>query len=211
MPPKYLKRGNVPTLILYLIWNVAIFLVVCNGTTDFWDNTRQRVAQLKARDSLFCFLTPLVLTIACGLLPASWKATLVFWRIKNALPGSRAFTELAKRDPRIDASRLRTKLGKAPTTPRDENAVWYRWYKAVQDHVTVQEAHKQFLLNRDLTGISFLFLVFGTLAIGPSGASPVNVAVYLVITMLQYVVFSIVARNHGNRFVSNVLVEYQNK
>lgn len=211
MPSNYLKKGNIPTLILYLVWNIAVFLVVCNGTSDFWNNIRQRVTQLQARDSLFCFLTPLVLTIACGLLPASWKASLVFWRIKNALPGCRAFRELAKSDPRIDESRLRIKLGNTPMNPHDENAVWYRCYKAVQDHVTVREAHKQFLLNRDLTGISFLFFVFGTLAVSLSGASLVNIAVYAAITMLQYVVFAVVARNHGNRFVCNVLVEYQNR
>jgi hypothetical protein len=211
MSSNYLKKGNIPTLIIYLIWNVALFLVVCNGASDFWDNIRQRVTQLKARDSLFCFLTPLALTIACGFLPASWKASLVFWRIRNALPGCRAFSELAKNDPRIDESRLKTKLANLPTSPRDENAVWYRCYKMVQNQVTVQQSHRQFLLNRDLTGISFLFLVFGTLAVLPAGGSVLNAGTYAAITMLQYVIFSIVARNHGNRFVCNVLVEYQNR
>lgn len=170
---------------------------------------RQHIAQLQARDSLFCFLTPLVLTIACGLLPASLKAVLVFCRIKDALPGCRAFTKLAKSDPRIDESRLRTKLDKSPVSPREENAAWYRLYKTVQDRVTVREAHKQFLLNRDLAGISFFFFVFGTLAAGPSGASFSNIGVYAAITVLQYVVFAVIARNHGNRFVCNVLVECQ--
>lgn len=206
-----LKKGNNPTIILYLVWNIAAFLAICNGTQNFWSSIQQRVLHLKTVDSLFCFLTPLVLTIACGLLPASWKATLVFWRIKNALPGCRAFTKHAKNDPRIDESKLRTVLGVIPLSPREENAVWYRCYKSVHDHLTVREAHKQFLLNRDLTSISFLFFVFGTLAAGPSGASPVNIGIYAMITMLQYVVFAVVARNYGNRFVCNALVEYQNK
>lgn len=211
MPSKYLKKNNLPTLTIYLVWNIAIFLVICNGTSDFWTNIKQRISELKARDSLFCFLTPLILTVACGVLPASWKAMLVFWRYRNALPGSRVFSELAERDPRIDMERIRAKLGTFPSSPNEENAVWYRWYKAMQERVIVQEAHKQFLLNRDLTGISFLFLVFGTLGLVPSGASALSVGVYAAITIFQFVIFSIVARNHGNRFVCNVLVEYQGK
>ena len=208
MPTKYLKKGNIPTLVLYLIWNIAIFLVVSNGTTDFWDNIRQRVSQLKARDSLFYILTPLILTIACGLLPSPLKDVLVFWKIKNALPGCRAFTKLAKNDKRIDESRLKKKLGKIPKSPRDENTTWYQWYKKVQNEITIQESHKQFLLNRDLTGISFLFLLFGTPAFLLTGASGSNTGVYAGIMALQYVIFSIVARNHGNRFICNVMVEY---
>ncbi|MFC1884540.1 hypothetical protein ACFL2O_07205 [Thermodesulfobacteriota bacterium] len=211
MPSKYLKKANIPTLIVFLIWNIAIFLVASNGMSSFWDGVKERISELGTQNSLFSFLTPLVLVIACGLLPASWKATLVFWRFRNALPGCRAFSKFAKCDPRIDDSLLIKKLDKVPISARDENAVWYRWYKVVQDKIIVKESHKQFLLNRDLAGIAFLFCVFGTPALIPSGASFLNICFYAAITLLQYIIFSIVARNHGNRFVCNVLAEYQNK
>jgi len=211
MADKYLKKRNVPTLVVFLIWNVALFLVASNGMSGFWVSIQQRISELKAQDSLFCFLTPIVLAVACGLLPPSWKATLVFWRFKDALPGCRAFSVLAKRDPRIDDSLIQKNLTVKPQTPRDENSTWYRWYKTVQDHITVQESHKQFLLNRDMTGISFLFFLFGSLALIPSGASNFTTAIYSVITFMQFVVISVVARNHGNSFVCNVLVEYLNK
>lgn len=198
-------------LTIYLVWNISIFLVVCNGTYDFWNNIQRRISEMNARDSLLCFLTPLILTVACGILPASWKAMLVFWRFRNALPGSRAFSVLSERDPRIDIEQMRTQLGTFPTSPIEENAVWYRWYKAVQDRLIVEEAHKQFLLNRDLTGISFLFLVFGTLGILLSGTSALSIGIYIAIATVQFVVFAIIARNHGNRFVCNVIVEYQDK
>lgn len=211
MPSKYLKKANIPTLVVFLIWNVAVFLVASNGMMTFWASIRGRISELGARGSLFCFLTPLVLTIACGLLPPSWKATLVFWRFRNALPGCRAFSELAKRDPRIDESLILRQLATTPNSHREENATWYRWYKVVQDQVTVQESHKQFLLNRDLTGIAFLFFVFGTPALIPAGSSAFNLSIYAAITMLQFIILSIVARNHGNRFVCNVMAEYQNR
>lgn len=211
MPSKHLKKTNIPTLIVFLIWNIAVFLVASNGMSTFWVSIRDRISELGARGSLFCFLTPLVLAVACGLLPASWKATLVFWRFRNALPGCRAFSEFAKRDPRIDESLLLKQLDKVPSSARDENATWYRWYKVVQDHVIVKESHKQFLLNRDLTGIAFLFCIFGTPALIPAGSSVLNTCVYAAITTLQFIILSVVARNHGNRFVCNVMAEYQNR
>lgn len=210
MSDNYLKKANTSTLVVFLVWNVALFLVANNGLSTFWETIGKRIADLKAEDSLFSFLTPLVLAVGCGLLPASWKATLVFWRLKNPLPGCRAFSELAKKDPRIDESLLDRQVDKILLSPREENAVWYKWYKAVQNQITVQEAHRQFLLNRDLTGIAFLFFVFGSIALFPAGSTVFNICVYAVITMMQFVVFSLVARNHGNRFVCNVMVEYQN-
>ena len=211
MPSKYLKKANIPTLNVFLIWNIAVFLVASNGMSTFWVSIQDRISELGAKGSLFCFLTPLVLVVACGLLPASWKATLVFWRFRNALPGCRAFSVFAKRDPRIDESLLLKKLDKVPISARDENAVWYRWYKVVQNHVIVKESHKQFLLNRDLTGIAFLFCIFGTPALIPAVSSVLNIYLYAAITSLQFIILSIVARNHGNRFVCNVMAEYQNK
>lgn len=211
MTTKYLKKENLPTLVLCLAWNIALFIVFLNGTDDFWNTLRERISQLRGRDSLFLALTPLILTIASGILPASWKASLVFWRFRYALPGCRAFSNLAKFDPRIDGQRLLSKLDPLPNTPHEQNAVWYRWYKAVQDQMTVQEAHKQFLLNRDITGISFLFLALGTLSLAFSQTPAIRVWTYGGVALAQYVAFALVARNHGNRFVCNVITEYLNK
>lgn len=110
MGRKYLKTSNVPVIIAFIIWNVALFLVLCNGVTDFWGSLHQKIVDLQAKDSLFCFLTPIILSIACGLLPASWKAVLVFWRVKNPLPGCRAFSHVMKSDPRINPSLLEASL-----------------------------------------------------------------------------------------------------
>lgn len=211
MASKYLKKSNTPTIIIALIWSIALFIVFFNGTSDFWVTIKDRVSALKARDSLFCFLTPLVLSAAVGLLPASWKAVLVFWKIRHPLPGSRVFSRLSHDDPRIDQSRIQAKMDKTPQTPAEENALWYRWYKTVQDRVTVLESHKQFLLNRDLAGVFFLFFVMGTMALTVSDVPLARTSIYGLMMFIHYIVFAVVARNHGNRFTCNVLVEYQSK
>lgn len=206
---KYLKKSNQILLILFLLWNIAVYISVNTRTLTFLDAITGRIAALKAKDSLFYFLSPLILVVACGILPASWKATLVFWRFRNALPGCRAFSKLAKRDPRIDEASILRQLDPFPASPREENSLWYKWYREVQDRTTVVESHKQFLLSRDLTGIAFLFFILGSLALYVMGSSTQAIGLYLVITATQFLVFSIVARNHGNRFVCNVLVERQ--
>ena len=130
---------------------------------------------------------------------------------KNPLPGCRAFTKLAPSDPRIYLKRLSASIGDLPELTSEQNAKWYSLYKEVQDELTVSEAHKAFLLYRDLTGISFLFLVFGTIALIPAGASLINLMIHGAVCAAEYIVLSIVARNHGNRFVCNVMVECQEK
>jgi hypothetical protein len=206
-----LKKSNTAVIVIFLIWCVALFIVLCNGLQDFWGNLHDRIVTLRAKDSLFCFLTPVIVSIICGIFPASWKAVIVFGRLRNPLPGCRAFTYFAQADPRIDVARLKESLGSLPEEPKDQNSKWYQLFKLVQDELTVQEAHRAFLLNRDLTGVSLLFFVFGTIALIPAGATIGNVFIYAAVTIVECVIFSIVARNHGNRFVCNVLAEYLNR
>ena len=125
MSDKYLKKINNSTSLIFIVWNVALFLVANNGLSTFWEAIRKRITELKAEDSLFSFLTPLLLAVACGLLPASWKATLVFRRLKNHLLGCLAFSELAKNNPLIDESLLGRQVGRQMNSPSEENAVWY--------------------------------------------------------------------------------------
>lgn len=210
MSKNYLKRQNTTSITIFLIWSISLFVVLCTDVGDFWAAMGRRIGDLKATDSIFCFLTPLILGVACGVLPPSWKAFLVFLR-RNPLPGCRAFTVMAPSDPRIDFQRLRALMGDLPETPTDQNSKWYSLYKKVKDELTVSEPHKAFLLYRDLTGISFLFLFFGTPALIPAQAPLENIFIYGAICIAQYVALSVVARNHGNRFVCNAMVEYIEK
>jgi hypothetical protein len=52
-------------------------------------------------------LIPVIVLLLSSLIPSSAKAVLVFWRLRHALPGHRAFTDKTLSDPRIDRERLR--------------------------------------------------------------------------------------------------------
>lgn len=88
------------------------------------------------------------------------------FRWRNALPGHRAFSRLVKKDSRIDEEKPKLKLGELPEEPKSQNSLWYSLYKKCSDAITVSEAHKTFLLARDLATVSFVFAIMG-----PRGSS----------------------------------------
>ena len=205
------KKSDIAVAVIFLMLNIAIFMVLYSGKQDFWGRLHECILDLKAKDSLFCILTPLILFIACGILPSSWKDVLVFWRLHYPLPGCRAFTHFAKKDLRIDEAKLEAKLGSFPQEPKKQNTTWYELYLLVQDKKRIQNTNRIFLLSQDIAGIAVLFFVFGTLALILSGVAIVNVVKFAGITIVEYILFSIVAHNYGNRLVCNVLVEYMKR
>lgn len=145
-------------------------------------------------------------TLANGFLSAETKARLVFLRPRHALSGHRAFSMFAVTDPRIDVEALRKLLGKEwPTTPEDENRVWYRFFKETENDPVILWAHREFLFTRDYAGFAALFLViFGAASaftVRPASA----LAVYLACLALQLLIARHVAATYGNRLVCTVL------
>jgi hypothetical protein len=203
----YLKAQNAWWLGLFVTVNVAAYASVAvareltgASVENFWH-------RFSLERGLFAVSFALATVILNGFLGDLGKARVVFWRWSNPLPGSRAFSVVVPTDPRIDAARLRSRVGPFPRRPNDQNAAWYRLYRAHADKVTVLEAHRAYLLTRDMTGLAALF------AIGFSVGAFVAVSgwrlptVYSAALAAQYLIVATSARNYGNRFVANVLVE----
>jgi hypothetical protein len=153
-------------------------------------------------------LALIVTTILNGLLSADTKARLVFLRWHNALPGHRAFSQYARFDPRIDFARLTKIHGSAlPIDPPEQNRVWYRLYKAVENNPAVLQVHRDFLLMRDYTGLSVLFIIFFGAAAFYAFPSLKTASTYLLLLTTQYVVVRQAAANYGIRMVTTVLAQ----
>lgn len=204
---KSLKLQNVPMVLVFVTWCIALLLVCIDTPNSFWDEIDRRFAELSAKDGFFLVLAPFILLIANGLFPSTFKAALVFWRIKYVLPGHRAFSIHANADPRINVRALRERVSPWPSNPKDENRTWYSLYRTVENTVRVVHNHRSFLLARDLASISFIFLVAGTPTVLILNHSTQWTLAYTAIVLMQYVVLAVVARNHGVRFVCNVFVE----
>ncbi len=84
-------------------------------------------------------------------------------------------------------------------------------YRKVDDVETVRDTHRSFLLARDLSCVSVVFLVVGSIVLLIRQTSTAWLLGYVGILIVQYLLFAIVARHHGNRFVRNVLAEFQTK
>jgi len=75
----------------------------------------------------------------------------------------------------------------------------------VESEVTVAQAHRHYLLFRDLAAMSLLLAPLATLALYLSGAASPSTWIALAILCTQYAATALAARNNGIRFVTNVL------
>lgn len=161
--------------------------------------------ELSNPKSIFIILSPVVVLVFNGFLSNKIKEILVFWKLKNRLPGCRAFTELVLVDQRIDITTLNRKIGELPKDPTEQNRKWYNLYRSIEDNNIVIGSHRDFLFTRDLCAISFLFMLF-FIPIAYFYWENINTKIYYIgYLFLQYISTAIAAKNYGNRFVCNVL------
>lgn len=146
-----------------------------------------------------------LLTVANGLLSATAKARLVFWRWKHPLPGCRAFSVHAKEDARINVPALRSKLGNLPKAEAEQNAAWYRLYRSIEADTAVAQVQKEFLFTRDYAALSALAIIPLGIAAFAQAGSIRQASTYLAILVAQYLVTCFAAANYGKRFVCTVL------
>ena len=154
----------------------------------------------------------IVATVLSGLLSSDTKARLVFLRWRHALPGHRAFSVHAGRDPRIDVAALeKIHGGTLPVDPAEQNRAWYRMYKTMESDAAVRQVHRDFLLLRDYTGLCVVFFMFYGAA-GLCAIPSVKVRLtYLMVLVVQYAFVRQAASNYGSRMVTTVLARRAGK
>jgi hypothetical protein len=151
-------------------------------------------------------LTVIVTTVANALISSGNKARLVFFRWEHALPGQRAFSRYAQSDPRVDMARVRRALGnKMPGDPEQENRIWYRWLKETETLPAVEHSHRDFLLLRDYTALSVIFLIGFGLAAWLIVDSVQARLLYTLALLAQFLIVRHAAATVGARLVCTVL------
>lgn len=200
---KPLKEQVSGRLLAVIVANLAIYVVLLK--VDILTAASWRASLRDVGDLIPAGLGLALLTVANGLLGPQTKARLVFWRWRNPLPGSRAFSVHAKRDPRIDPAVLQRLIGEIPNDEAEQNSAWYRMYKTVDSDTSVTHAHKEYLFTRDYACLSVLMLV----GLGGLGFMQIydfwHAILYLGLLAAQYLVVRFVAANYGRRFVTTVL------
>jgi hypothetical protein len=203
-PPRSLKDQNRWQLWLTIAANLVVFYVICRADALATSGITGLITG--AANLLPIGLALIVTSIANGLLNAAMKARLVFLRWNNALPGHRAFSAYGPADPRVDMAQLKKVLAnKLPSTPPEENRVWYRLYKEIETDLAVAQIHREFLFTRDYTAFAFLFLAgFGPAALFMIQSLHVAL-LYCAGLLVQFLIVRHVSATYGIRFVTTVL------
>jgi hypothetical protein len=197
-----LKEQNSRLIWTFFSFNVILYYVLT--IPQFGKIADFEISSFLSVKGVWILIVPLILFILNGIISSDLKATLCFWKIKNPLPACRAFSKYVDKDDRIDKAALQVKYGTFPTTPKEQNALWYKIYKSHQENPVVKKSHKDFLLGRDLCSISFLFLIFGGISMLIILRNDIK-WLYFSFLIIQYLVLVIVTQNHGKRFVCNAL------
>ncbi len=202
-----LKVQNVPILATYVVFCLSLYAVFLTGVDNFWQNITSYFDNFNVKEGLVATLSPTIVFVLSGVLSADIKSIIVFWRIKNPLPGNRVFTELGPKDARIDMNRIEQIVGTIPTEPKQQNSLWYKYYKEYQDGLIVKTSHKHFLLARDMTAMTLLMLVLLPCSVIIVSKNWHSSLIYSGVLFGQYILLALVAQNHGKRFACNVLAE----
>ncbi len=199
MTRKTIKSGNLKSIAAVATADA----IACGALVAHTDITVSSIGSVAALRILTGPIAVVVAMLASSVLPANFRAAIVYWRIRDVLPGYRAFSKYAVSDPRIDVASLRNNIGAFPTTPKEQNSRWYKLLSKVDTAPQIVDAHSRFLLFRDITGLSLLLMVLAPAFMFISGKD--TAAVALGIFTGQFVIASLAARFSGQRLVANVL------
>lgn len=169
------------------------------------------VDTLAVARGLSAIVLPILVIVLSELLAPYAKAVLVFLSFRNPLPGHRAFSKYGPTDARISMQQLASHVGLLPDDPKDQNAFWYRLYKAVASEISVAESQESFLRFRDMAAMSALLIPISLLVLVCFHASPIAVWGTTVFFVTQYAATGFAACVSGIRFVRNVLAIHSAK
>jgi hypothetical protein len=189
------------------IWSVIVADALTLTVITFPSATEQAASWLASGTRLAgVSIAPVIVLLLTSLVPSDFKAMLVFWRVRDVLPGHRAFSIYAEKDSRVDVEQLRAAVGgQFPASPRDQNTLWYRLFKQVESDPAVMQAHRHFLLFRELAALSLLLSVLAASVLFLLGAGSAAIWGALALFGIQFLATAIAARLHGIRLVCNVL------
>lgn len=196
-----LKSLNMKWLVLLAAADVLFVLLfvapdLLNGVT---------LTQIGVGRVLTTTVMPVVVLLIVNVLPHDVKSMLVYWKPLGVLPSCEAFTKYGPRDPRIDMAALKKNVGALPTESTEQNSKWYKLYKQVPNEPEVQEAHKLFLMYRDMAVLSLPLVALVPLSLNVAGVSNPTLALTAGLFVVQYLLTALSARWSGIRFVCNVL------
>lgn len=203
---KNIKKSNRKILAGYLVVNFLLFSFISKWI-EFSD-LNSFIEKLFDPKHIFVVILYGISIVLEGLISSNAKAKIIFWRIKNPLPGTRAFSDIIKKDQRADVSSLKKLFPDGfPKDPSSQNAEWYKLYRKYSSTGTVFEAHRAFLLTRDLAAMTLILIPFSIIGHILLSVAKMKILLHALILSALFIINNVSSQNYGNRFVANVLVE----
>lgn len=185
---------------------LAFFVAFCSEHTITTIQLRQFEELITPKAALSLVL-PFVTLVLDGIVSADIKAILVYWRLRNPLPGSQAFTKHGPADSRVVMRSLEREYGPFPVAVNEQNQLWYRLFKTVEDRPSVSQAHRASLLARDLASLSFTLAPLSAILGAVLRVGMLPWAILVTVLTVQFLMLRKIAVNNGKRFVTTVLAE----
>lgn len=147
----------VPVAVGYLLAGVFLLNGALPTTGQIWDHAAA------------AGIVAVAATLVQDLVPKPAKEALIFWRLRDRLPGHRCFSGRSLSDRRISRDKIPDVAELSALPPADQNNAWYAQYQKVSERPAVSHYSFRYLAWRDtatllaiLTAISFpLMLSFG--------------------------------------------------
>jgi hypothetical protein len=201
------KKQNFTIIMIYIIWCISLFIFFVKVDTLTLKNLEITFYSINIKNGLIYSLVPIFSLLVNGLISNRIKSIIIFWRFKDSLPGSRAFSKYSKMDPRINYDNLLMKMGKFPVSPKEQNSTWYRIFKERENKTQIFNSHKNYILSRDIAIITFTFLIVMIINMF-SSISITRKLILLGLFFMKYIVFVISTQNYAKRFICNVISDY---
>lgn len=205
---KRLKAINRKWLLGYLAINGVVLATFIGFICPSFANMEEFLSKLQSPGGYFSLILFPIIIVLEGLFSSNMKNIIIFHKIKNPLPASRAFSYFAKNDPRIDESEISWLFpGGVPDDPKKQNSQWYNLYRKHEKKHIVQDSHRYFLLTRDLMALTILLIPI-CLIIHLLWDNNIKLIICHCLALLVIAtVISVSAKHYGERLVENVLVE----
>ena len=207
---KEYKKYVVSYFLIYIVVNIVIIGFNNNLIgKDILNTLKNNQFIIKPLYSIIVIpIITIISLIIMDSMPSKFKETIIFWRLKYALPGFRWQSEIAYKDSKINLEILNKKYGKN-LSPQKQQDVWYKAYQKCKNDEGILESHKEYLFSRDLC-ITTVLLIPIIIVIYLCGKIYFNIHIsFLIINII--ILFSIylllvwITRNNSYRFICNVL------
>lgn len=190
----------------FVFANFLILTIIPDLTTIKNINFSTYLTDVAFKNGIGLLLSSILSLLLNGIYKSEFKYILVFWKIKNNLPGYRVFNKLAKKDNRFDYNDVIKKYNPLPLEPNLQNKLWYKILKKYPDDEMILQSHRDFLLFRDLTSIVFTLMIVFTIIFVVSKILKINLNIlYVFIYVFEYLFLVAITRNKAERFVLNVI------